>query len=899
MSTFYPENIPQEMKDIPQWILWKLEKRGENLTKVPYHVNGKKADTTKSESWTTYERVFTAYESSIYAGLGFVLTKETGLVAIYLDHVLHNSISSVEGSTSKEWDNGILSEIQDFNSYAEFSQSGGGVHIFCKGTMPKAGRKKGNHEMYCDNRFFAVTGDHLAGTPKIVNEAQDCIDVYYQLWFEGHETTNNSNEITSPIMDDEGIVKLASSARNGDKFRKLNAGDITDYPSHSEAELAYCGILAFYTQNKEQIDRIYRTSKLYNKKWDRCGKYALEKVIRGLTEVYTGKNGFITNTEDVEELKEMTFEEIELLKKGFAARHLTINLPDDHFIVQVVKYLDRMTDGYKEYKILGAFYLLSSCTQRKPVVDLSTTVNGVFTNLWTQFIGISSISRKSTIIDFIVELLSYAMPEPLTDTDPSMEAYVEGLSLNSVQPMVYDEVSTLFQKMNQKYNSGYFEFECKIYDCKSHEKRLASGGKREPKTYLIREPFVTKLYGTTFVKYKRSMTIPDFDSGYGFRFLFAAPTYDLEERLPHVRTPEDVEERSKCEVRTKKLYDFFSRMLPFSMTIDPDAMDYYNQLGIKTTRKIKYMPYRDLLGAAWSRYQIYILKMAALIELGKSTVSKNICLESIQIASSMVLDYFLPTLCDVYNLLTVDPKNNKIDKITEALKEFKGIANHTDLLRKVRLESREFKSSIATMEESGQIEVIIEKNPKNNKSTHYYQLKSCDEIKFGSAELTSQMISDIQVHELPKLTTHEVDSVKSVSLTNFTQLDNIYLSNKIIQSKNIQTHGLHSTLDTYCESGNLGMLGTCESEKHSIVNSEHMQSIHDYLRNSYHGQQIDIFKVIYDFCQTPAGKKALNEMGLGKIKEILENSLENYVQSFESSIVSVEEAAKILEEEGF
>ena len=82
----------------------------------------------------------------------------------------------------------------------------------------------------------------------------------------------------------------------------------------------------------------------------------------------------------------MTFEEIELLKKGFAARHLTINLPDDDFIVQVVKYLDRMTDGYKEYKILGAFYFFSSCTQRKPVVDLSTTVNGVFTNLWTQFI---------------------------------------------------------------------------------------------------------------------------------------------------------------------------------------------------------------------------------------------------------------------------------------------------------------------------------------------------------------------------------------------------------------------------------------------------------------------------------------------------------------------------------
>ena len=143
MPSFYPENIPQEMKDIPQWVLWKLEKRDEKLTKVPYQVNSKKADTTKSETWTTYELAFTSYDSSIYVGLGFVLTKETGLVAIDLDHVLHNSISPVDGCTFKEWDNGILAEIQDFNSYAEFSQSGDGVHIFCKGIMPKAGRKKG------------------------------------------------------------------------------------------------------------------------------------------------------------------------------------------------------------------------------------------------------------------------------------------------------------------------------------------------------------------------------------------------------------------------------------------------------------------------------------------------------------------------------------------------------------------------------------------------------------------------------------------------------------------------------------------------------------------------------------------------------------------------------------
>lgn len=61
MPSFYPENIPQEMKDIAQWVLWKIEQvidkdtrepvidllTGEiKLTKVPYQPNGRKASTT-------------------------------------------------------------------------------------------------------------------------------------------------------------------------------------------------------------------------------------------------------------------------------------------------------------------------------------------------------------------------------------------------------------------------------------------------------------------------------------------------------------------------------------------------------------------------------------------------------------------------------------------------------------------------------------------------------------------------------------------------------------------------------------------------------------------------------------------------------------------------------------
>jgi hypothetical protein len=445
--------------------------------------------------------------------------------------------------------------------------------------------------------------------------------------------------------------------------------------------------------------------------------------------------------------KELTEAEINLLKTNFSQRRLECELPENHFISRFLAYSNRMTDGYQDYKILGGFWLLSSLTQRKPFIDLATSSDGIFLNVWAQFLGLSSLSRKTTVMDIVRHFFAYAQGEPLTDTDYSLEGYLETLAQSPVLAMMNDEVSTVFQKMNQKYNAGYNEFECKLYDCNSQNKRLASGGKKEPKVYPVKDPYITKLYGTTFVKYKRSMSIPDFDSGFGFRFLYAAPTYEFEQRPPRLRTPEDIEERGKMEVRVAQLYNFFSQAPVFSMSVSQDAFDYYVKVDFETQNEIRHKPNQELLGQAWSRYSIYILKLAALIEIGKIPISKIITLGSVTLATSMILNYFLPTLCDVYNLLTVDPQNNKIDKIIECLKEFKGITSHSVLLRKTRLESKEFRSLIETTVESGQVEKIIEKNPKNGKVTAYYHYIDCDEVLFENPSYPNT-----QVHQVSKFT---------------------------------------------------------------------------------------------------------------------------------------------------
>ena len=327
---------------------------------------------------------------------------------------------------------------------------------------------------------------------------------------------------------------------------------------------------------------------------------------------------------------EMTEAEIELLRSGFAIRHLICDLPDDHFISQFLTYSNRMTDGYQEYKILAGFWLLSSLTQRKPYIDLATTSDGIFLNVWSQLLGLSSLARKTTVIDIARHFFAYAQDDPLTDTDYSLEGYLEILAQTPVLAMINDEVSTVFQKMGQKYNAGYNEFECKLYDCNSQNKRLASGGKKEPKIYTVENPFITKLYGTTFVKYKRSMSIPDFDSGFGFRFLYAAPTYEFEQQPPRIRIAQDIEERSKMEVRTAQIYDLFRQSPAFSMRVDRDALDYYVNVDFNTQSEIRHKPNQEFIGSAWSRYSIYILKLAALIEIGKEPISQTITLESVK-----------------------------------------------------------------------------------------------------------------------------------------------------------------------------------------------------------------------------------------------------------------------------
>jgi hypothetical protein len=113
----------------------------------------------------------------------------------------------------------------------------------------------------------------------------------------GEESTNGQGEpetaSISPSADkglsDTEIVSKALTASNGERFSRLWAGDASGYGSHSEADLALCGMLAFWSGGvAARIDALFRQSGLYRKKWERedYRERTIAEALKGKSEFY-------------------------------------------------------------------------------------------------------------------------------------------------------------------------------------------------------------------------------------------------------------------------------------------------------------------------------------------------------------------------------------------------------------------------------------------------------------------------------------------------------------------------------------------------------------------------------------------------------------------------------------
>ena len=226
--------------------------------------------------------------SGAIAGVGYMFNN-AGIVGVDFDHCIDPNTGELN-----PW---AASWVERFGSYTEISPSGTGLHILCKGNLPGKAVKLPQAEMYDKGRYFTVTGN-VFGECRGLTPAQESINALYtELTAKEQKRPATTAPPSSAggvdcLLDFELVEKIHNS-KHGRKFDPLWAGDVSGYKSGSEADLALCNILAFWTRrDTARMDALFRQSGLMRDKWDRpqsgstYGSITVQKAADECTEVY-------------------------------------------------------------------------------------------------------------------------------------------------------------------------------------------------------------------------------------------------------------------------------------------------------------------------------------------------------------------------------------------------------------------------------------------------------------------------------------------------------------------------------------------------------------------------------------------------------------------------------------
>jgi len=296
------ENIPQELKNLNQWVLWKYQVKtnkttGEKkITKVPFQANGNYAKSNNPETWGSFETIYQALTASerSFHGLGFVFSDNDNFVGVDIDHVYNPE--------TQKWDMGALEEVNKLNSYAELSPSKTGAHVIVIGAKPDKNCKKGNWEMYQALRYFTFTGNRIPGTPEEIREAPEALKALYDSRINTEEEKDieeprrASRKAQAAEKEKADIEIIDKCSAKGGKFAALFNWKweevnkhFPEYPTPSEADQALLTLIASETLDTTQVKRVFEESARYRPEkgkdyLNRSVKNAVYHVIRAQKE---------------------------------------------------------------------------------------------------------------------------------------------------------------------------------------------------------------------------------------------------------------------------------------------------------------------------------------------------------------------------------------------------------------------------------------------------------------------------------------------------------------------------------------------------------------------------------------------------------------------------------------
>lgn len=265
--TALTENVPVEMKSIPNWCAYKTrwnDEKGKKDKFVLSPIDGKWAKSSDPATWTDFETAMEFAQKNNCEGLAFALDGKCGISCIDLDHSVGEN-GELTAPAQK-----LTDEISE--SYIETSVSGNGIHIFVKEDILGKGKFKnrtvtaeGEIEVYDSGRFISMTGNVRSKTTQLGKCPMATTQwLRSTLGEKVPERQVQPRERSGRIdTSDDAVIARIRNSKKGGEFDALYRGeDLTGDNSRNDFKMM--NMLAFFTDcDKAQMERIFKGSGLY------------------------------------------------------------------------------------------------------------------------------------------------------------------------------------------------------------------------------------------------------------------------------------------------------------------------------------------------------------------------------------------------------------------------------------------------------------------------------------------------------------------------------------------------------------------------------------------------------------------------------------------------------------
>ena len=420
---------------------------------------------------------------------------------------------------------------------------------------------------------------------------------------------------------------------------------------------------------------------------------------------------------------------ISALQRDFVALTMPMLVDEptgDTIMDRYRSWAEDATDAIVEFHDLCCAIGLSSIISNS--VRLDTSYGLMVPNLWGLILGDSTLSRKTTAMRMIMDVIATLDTDLILATDGSAEGLLTGLSTRPNKTSIFykDEISGFFDAMNKKdYLAGMAETLTALYDVPAiFTRRLRK------EVIVIESPAFVLFGGGVRDRVYETINEEYVLSGFLPRFLVVSGETDMTRLRPTgPATDVGIAKRAALINEFADLYEFYARDVTITIGGQSTTMPSRVVASLTNEAWTKYGEFETRLWTEASRSTLSSLALPTFERLSRSLLKLAIVLAATrqQPAEEKItvgIDDVINSAWYIQNWgrFSIDLVNNAgkrisekvLERILKAISSYPGIARST-IMQHYHLTKREADEILGTLEERQLV-----RTEKRGRGTSYY-----------------------------------------------------------------------------------------------------------------------------------------------------------------------------------